>query len=164
MSDVLHLFQFDRPLMFDLFSKMKLFYHESHASKSFIDHLFDECQSQEETDARVKKGRMEDFSFLQEEFGTVELQIFEWDECFYFRVLESSFLFLNQFEKQKWSISPIFYDTRCESEEEELSTLCTHINELIQKEHYLLYPIITEEDWKTWYYHAWSQKRRSLRM
>lgn len=164
MSTVMYLYNVEKSSMFEVFSLIRGFYHEKHSSRRVTNHAFDNCSIQEDVNATDRDKRSEIFSFLRDDVGTAELQVLELDGNIYFRVLENSYLFMNHFKKQEWDITPVFYDTRSETEAEELEKLSDQIDNLITAGHYFIYPLVGETEWRKWYMEAWSNKRRSLRI
>jgi len=76
----------------------------------------------------------------------VTLQVFELNNQTYFRVLESTYMFMNTYQQIPY-ITPIFYDGRSESSEgnESKIALSDDIDTLIEIRHYLLYPVIDRD-------------------
>ena len=162
MSTTFFLYSFKKESMFELFSHIKQFYHEHHISRGWINHYFKKCQTRDEVDDKAMVFKKEWYFRIKEEFGFAELQVFEMDNHWYFRVLESNYFFMKQFEKQGWDITPVFYDDRTDECNATLEALSNELDQLIQRDHYLVYPLVSDDDWNAWLKDNWSKKRRSF--
>lgn len=78
-----------------------------------------------------------------------ELQVFDTGKNFYFRVLESGYLFHNSVTKQGWELEPYSVDTRTEPEEGEerrLRFVMERLDPMITEGRYFLFGLLTRED------------------
>jgi hypothetical protein len=149
--------------MFEEFAKIKAFFHERHDSFRLIDSHFDDCVDKDSLDEKAKNGRDKLFSLLRKYSGLASIEVFIRGDKTYIFDSGSTYLFMNNYKSEGWNITPIFYDTRSESPREDMEYLASAIDEMRTSNHFLIFPLITEEDWETRSFEAWQKKSRELR-